>query len=226
MRRYAVLIGNPLTGIIAPPIVFERMGRGMTIAVLCAAGVGSAAGGLLAVQMSPESSSAPPTPAQPAIVAHPITPDPHAALVVQIRTMLGAAAAWARAHAGEPCPEVTALGVTAIDPWGHAIELTCADQPADQIMGVISAGPDGVRGNVDDVESWNLGPSVTQLVQGRRWTAPSSDIPPVATKPPSSKRRKAHREPTAPPAASSDPASSSTAPTPPSDAGDGIPTRR
>lgn len=197
------------------------MGRGMTIAVLCAAGVGSAAGGLLALQVSPESASAPPAPAQPAIVAHPIAPDPHAALVVQIRTMLGAAAAWARAHTGEPCPDVAALGVTAIDPWGHAIELTCTDQPADQIMGVISAGPDGIRGNIDDVESWNLGPTVTQLVQGRRWTTPATDIPPVATKPPSSKRRKAHREPIAPTAETP-----STAPTPPSDAGDGIPTRR
>jgi hypothetical protein len=217
------------------------MGRGMTIAVLCAAAVGTAGGGLLAVQLSPEASGAQPVarpaPANPAIVTQPITPDLHAALVVQIRTMLGAAAAWARAHAGEPCPDVAALGVTAIDPWGHAIELTCTDQPADQIMGVISAGPDGVRGNADDIESWHLGPTVTQLVQGRRWTTPSSDIPPVATKPASSKRRKAspHREPSAPTAASpppaaSQPASASTAPATPSlsptDAGDGIPTRR
>jgi hypothetical protein len=213
------------------------MGRGMTIAVLCATGVGSVGGGLIALHVSPESSItqpiAPPAPApRPAIVAQPITPDPHAALVVQLRAVLGRAAEWARAHTGEPCPDLAALGIAGIDPWGHKIELTCTDQPADQIIGAISAGPDGIPGNHDDVESWNLGPTVTQLVQGRRWESPSAAA--LTTKPPSAKRRKdstndrksrpsmSTMKPSAQPAEPS----VAPAPAPRTEAGDGIPTRR
>ena len=225
------------------------MGRGMTIAVLCAAAGGSVGGGLIALHVSPAPSPTPPsigsatppppTPPRSAITAQPIPPpDPHAALLAQIQTILGHVSEWARAHPDAPCPDIAALGTTALDPWGHRLELTCTDQPADQIMGAVSSGPDGIPGNSDDVKSWNLGPTVTQLVQGRRWT-PST----FTTKPTSSKHRKdtpstsdhnARASRTAPPkpssAASSEPsASSPPAPKPsiaPIDAGDGIPTRR
>ena len=256
----------------------------MTIAVLCAAGVGSVGGGLIALQVSPESSStqptapsisnttpAQPTPPRPAIVAEPITPpDPHVARVAQIQAVLSHVPDWARTHPGAHCPDIGALGVDAIDPWGHRIELTCTDQPADQVMGALSAGPDGIPGSSDDVKSWNLGPSVTQLVQGRRWTPATAAA--ATTKPASGKRRKdasstsdhisriprtgsakpasSPRSVTAPTAAASTPTGPGTtptgpgtvpttsrplpspstkpsiAPTPPTDAADGIPTRR
>jgi hypothetical protein len=200
-----------------------RMGRGMTIAVLCAAGVGSVGGGLTALRVSPESSSTQPVtrpiagsaaaqpapnPATGSAVWQPHSPDPHAVLVVQMQAVLVRVAEWSRSHAGAPCPDATVLGIAALDPWGHAIELTCTDQPGDQIMGAISAGPDGIPGNSDDVKSWNLGPGVTQLVQGPRWRSTA-----VVTKPPPAKRRK-------------DASSTNIAPPAPIDAGDDIPSRR
>lgn len=262
------------------------MGRGMTIAVLCAAGVGSVGGGLIALQVSPESPStqpaAPsidsaaatqPTPPRPTIVAQPITPpDPQTAVVEQIQSVLFHVPEWARTHPGAPCPDVAALGIVTIDPWGHRIELTCTDQPADQVMGAISAGPDGIPGNRDDVKSWNLGPTVTQFVQGPRWI-PAANTPAAsaATRPASGKRHKDSASPidrisrfprtgsgkppsnprseAAPTAAATGPiapatapatpgpapttttlpspsAKPSIAPTQPTDAADGIPTRR
>jgi hypothetical protein len=220
------------------------MGRGMTIAVLCAAGVGSVGGGLIALHVSPGSSitqptpsigsaaTSQPTPPRPMIVAEPITPpDPHVALAAQIQAILSRVPDWTRAHPSAPCPDITALGVATIDPWGHRIELTCTDQPADQIIGALSAGPDGISGNSDDVKSWNLGPSVTQLVQGRRWT-PSSTAPAATSsiRPTPSKRRKPPitpgTAPTAATAATPSPAKPSITPTSTPEAADGIPTRR
>jgi hypothetical protein len=61
------------------------------------------------------------------------------------------------------------LAATA-DPWSHPFRITCADQPGDQIVGVISAGPDGVPDTADDIASWQLGRDVTDLVRGARWT--------------------------------------------------------
>lgn len=171
----------------------------MTIAVLCAAGAGSVGGGLTALRVSPESPSTqpvtrpivgsataqPPKPSAGSAVLQPHAPDPHAVLVVQMQAVLIRVAEWSRSHAGAPCPDAIVLGIAALDPWGHPIELTCTEQPGDQIMGAISAGPDGIPGNSDDVKSWNLGPGVTQLVQGPRWKSI-----PVATEATSSKRRR------------------------------------
>jgi hypothetical protein len=150
--------------------------------------------------------------------------------MIQIQALLGRVPEWARAHPGAPCPDVAALEVPAVDPWGHRIELTCTDQPADQIMGATSIGPDGIAGNGDDVKSWNLGPTVTRLVQGRRWTPGlSSPEAPFATKPAPGKRRKdasltGDRNSRA--QRTSDATSTTATPAPPIDAGDGIPTRR
>jgi hypothetical protein len=108
-----------------------------------------------------------------------------------MRAVLTRFAAWSRGHAGAPCPDGEALGMIALDPWGHAIELTCTDQPADQSAGAISAGPDGIAGSADDVASWTLGREVTDLVRGARWTSPPAAVAtPPATKPQTAKRSK------------------------------------
>jgi hypothetical protein len=85
------------------------------------------------------------------------------------------------------CPDVGALGLAeadAHDPWGHAIQLTCNDQPADEIVGVVFAGPDGVMGTTDDVASWLLSAELTAVVHGPRWTAATT--PPAEHDPGSS----------------------------------------
>jgi hypothetical protein len=161
------------------------MGRGMTIAVLAASVVGSVVGGLAALHSPSGSSTAESTPAAP-VVAQPAPasagsaivqapdppppPDPLAAVTAQMKVLLAQFAGWARDHAGAPCPEAPALAV-ALDPWGHQLAVTCTDQPADQRVGAVSAGPDGITGNDDDVASWNLGREVTDLVRGPRWKA-------------------------------------------------------
>jgi hypothetical protein len=101
--------------------------------------------------------------------------------------------AWSRDHAGAPCPEVSALGVESTDPWGHVFEITCTDQPGGQIVGAISAGPDGAQGTVDDIASWQLGRDVTDVVHGPRWVVakPSAPAAPTATASPPKKRTQA-----------------------------------
>ena len=94
-------------------------------------------------------------------------------------------AAWARDHGGAPCPDLALLGLAAHDPWGRDLTLTCTDQPADQIVGVLSPGPDGVIGTDDDLASWTLGPGVTSLVRGPRWKSAST---PLASRPPPHRR--------------------------------------
>jgi hypothetical protein len=76
--------------------------------------------------------------------------------------------AWSKQHAGAPCPDASVLG-DAKDPWGRPYQITCTDQPGDQIVGLVSAGPDGVVGTGDDVASWRLERSVTDPVRGARW---------------------------------------------------------
>ena len=75
---------------------------------------------------------------------------------------------WAHAHPGAPCPDAAALGAVA-DPWGRTLQIVCADQPDDQVAGILSLGPDGLPGTLDDVASWTLGPDVTDLVRGAPW---------------------------------------------------------
>jgi hypothetical protein len=192
------------------------MGRGMSIAVFGAAMIGSLGGGLAALYSpgSPGASPHPPPPAAPAVAPPPapgpsataatvaraersalpassgtLPPDPSALLATQMRAVLTRFAAWSRDHAGAPCPDAAALGVVALDPWGHTLVLTCADQPADQMIGAISAGSDGIVGNRDDVASWALGREVTDLVRGARWkSTPVAASAPPATGTPTLKR--------------------------------------
>jgi hypothetical protein len=156
------------------------MGRGMLIAVSGAVVAGSVGGGLAALH-APE----PPAPAMsPAMSPAAPPPAPRALLVLQMQAVLARFAAWSRDHAGAPCPDGAALGRVTLDPWGHPLRLTCTDQPADQMAGAISAGPDGVAGNGDDVASWDLGREVTELVHGARWAqAPEVPAAPPAQPP-------------------------------------------
>jgi serine/threonine-protein kinase len=147
---------------------------------------GGAAVGVIASRRSlPASLPAPEMAAAPAVSApgpkaapQPQPEDPRPAQVkADVRALLTAFSAWAAGHAGAPCPTSAELGGRS-DPWGHPYQLTCTDQPAGQIAGVVSMGPDGTAGTDDDLTSWTLGRDVTELARGRRWTAA-----PVAGKP-------------------------------------------
>src|SRR5205823_6489225 len=70
---------------------------------------------------------------------------------------------WSTTHAGAACPTGAELGFP-------RFAVTCTDQPADQIVGVVAPGPDGVLGTSDDVPSWTV-PSLAALVAGPRWAA-------------------------------------------------------
>lgn len=112
-----------------------------------------------------------PTPAaaaSPAPAAPPL--DRRAALVALIQDTLRRFVAWSHAHPGARCPDAAALGA-AVDPWGQPLRIVCSDQPADQIAGVLSYGPDGEPGTRDDVVSWTLGAEVTDIARGPRWSA-------------------------------------------------------
>lgn len=172
-----------------------RWSRGRIVLNIAAVIAGGAFGTVLALRSEPAISGEAPAPAAPAPPSAPSSaaapgaampevtppagspppasppPDLHAALVAQIKDALSRFVAWSHSHAGARCPDAAALGGAALDPWGHPLRIVCADQPADQIAGVLSFGPDGVPGTGDDVVSWTLGPDVTDLVRGPRWSA-------------------------------------------------------
>jgi hypothetical protein len=203
----------------------------MRIAILGAVVAGSV-GGSLAALVVPRGAP-PPEPAAPPATAPPVAapaptapPDPRAALGSTMEAVLTRFTAWARDHAGEPCPDVAALGIDGRDPWGRPLQLTCTDQPADQRIGAISPGPDGIAGTDDDLASWNLGRPITELVRGARWPVGPTTRP--ATRPhsagPSTGAPPPHARRPAPPTPTADPAPVLT---PPVDAaGDDIPARR
>jgi len=127
----------------------------------------------------------PPTPvpvgsASPSAPPPPPPPDPNVELAQRMKIALTSFVTWSHDHPGAPCPKASALGAAVQDPWGHPLEITCTDQPANQIVGAISAGPDGAIGTQDDVGSWQLGRDVTDLVHGARWAAAAH---PAAGKP-------------------------------------------
>jgi tRNA A-37 threonylcarbamoyl transferase component Bud32 len=143
----------------------------------------------------------------------PVDPRPERARA-ELRAMLAAFSPWARDHARAPCPTAAELGA-ARDPWNHPYEVTCTDQPADQVVGARSAGPDGVMETDDDVVSWTLDDAM-KLARGARWK-PAIDParPPGRDRP---VRKSPPRKPSSPVAPQSDG---------PLDLdGDGIPDRR
>jgi hypothetical protein len=187
------------------------MQRRTLIAVAGAALVGSSVGTAAALLRAHLRGGAPVVAARDAgIDAVAVAPgDAQAILVAQMRSVLGRFALWSREHAGAPCPDLLALGVPTLDPWGHDLVLTCTDQPANQRAGAVSAGPDGALGTEDDIASWTLGSSVTKLVLGPRWQplAPAPTPPGPTTAPPAPT--------TAPPApATAPPAPATASPSP------------
>ena len=126
-----------------------------------------------AQQPTPAPTPAPaPTPPAPQPVAKPVPPpppDPKIGVADAMKQLFEHFDSWAKDHAGAPCPDGTALGGDVNDPWGHPLKLTCTEQPANQIVGAISAGPDGVFGNDDDISSWQLDNDVGKLVHGAHW---------------------------------------------------------
>ncbi len=136
----------------------------------------------------------------------PMAPDRATEVAPRMKPVFERFTAWSREHAGAPCPDVADLGVQAMDPWGHALHLTCTDQPGDQIVGAVSAGPDGAPGTNDDIVSWSLGRDVTDLVRGPRWVVAEVEKPtlrPTSTKntsktPTNTKSSRPHLTPTNP----------------------------
>jgi Type II secretion system (T2SS), protein G len=104
-----------------------------------------------------------------------------------MKTILAGFAGWSHEHPGAACPKASALASVVVDPWGNPIQVTCTDQPANQMIGAISLGPDGKPGTSDDIGSWQLGPGVTDAVRGARWVA-------AAPKPPKPTARPKHEE--------------------------------
>jgi hypothetical protein len=209
------------------------MGRAMRVAIVGAVVIGGIGGSLAALAVTPPGHRPPPMAARSAVPppvaalpvpAAPAIPDRQAAVTAAMQTVLRRFTDWSHDHAGEPCPGPAALGGDARDPWGHPLQLTCTDQPADQRIGAVSAGPDGVPGSDDDIESWSLGREITELVRGPRWTttrlAGEKHRRDSATPSPHPRRP----SPAAPPPP--DPVADPASPTPPDASLDDIPARR
>ena len=135
---------------------------------------------------SPESATSANDVAKPATL--PPTPPParkvvdqHALTAERIHDALERFVAWSKNHAGAACPTATEVD----DAWRRAMTFTCTEQPSDQIVGVISAGPDGAFGTDDDVRSWELGRDATAIVKGMRWLPMEVVAKPVEREKPS-----------------------------------------
>jgi serine/threonine protein kinase len=106
----------------------------------------------------------------------------------RMRSVLTTFLRWSASHSGSACPTADDLGTflhdshAVEDSWGRPLKISCADQPADQIVGVVSAGPDGAFGTSDDISSWTLGHEVTDLVRGPRWAAATPSKPATPAK--------------------------------------------
>jgi hypothetical protein len=192
--------GNPTTlssaGALSMATPVPQKSRGGVYALLgvvVAAGVGAAViasmksgaksdnAPIAAQDDKPAPTPTPPAPTPPALT--PPAPTPPAPppvdhrgddALAQIKAAVAAMKPWTQAHPKDACPTPAALGAPAADPWGTALVVTCTEQPANQLVGVTSAGPDTKLGTDDDLHSWSLGEDVTALVAGARWKpAPS-----------------------------------------------------
>jgi serine/threonine protein kinase len=139
------------------------------------------------VAASPEATAPATAPAETTAVVMPMVEAPadaaaldtDAVLADRMREVLTRFARWAPDHAGAPCPDILALGPAVLDPWNQPLSLTCTDQPQNQIIGVVSPGPDATAGTADDVGSWQLARTVTDLAFGTRWTVAAPVTPAV-----------------------------------------------
>ncbi len=90
---------------------------------------------------------------------------------------------WSASHAGVACPSLQDLG-GGDDAWAHPLVVTCTEQPADQIIGIRSAGADGTPGTADDLASWKI-PAIATVIHGEHWRVASVAVkPPRTGKPP------------------------------------------
>jgi eukaryotic-like serine/threonine-protein kinase len=133
--------------------------------------------------------------AVPAASIAPDAADLHAPLRAQMAEALQRFVAWAPDHAGAPCPTLRDLELEAVDAWGYPLTVTCTDQPHNQIIGLVSAGPDGAARTADDIGSWELGSSLTELVRGERWRSAPPAPPVAASRTPASDRPPASKKP-------------------------------
>ncbi|MGE5186937.1 MAG: protein kinase domain-containing protein, partial [Acidobacteriota bacterium] len=181
------------TGLIVGVAALAAVGGGIAIVATRGGGSKEQAAAAPAPTPPPAAPAAAPAPPAP-------PPTPEAQVTPHMKAVLTAFAAWAKDHAGAECPDVAALGITDKDPWGHPLQLTCTDQPAHQIIGAISLGPDGAAGTNDDISSWQLGHDVTDLVHGTRWVVAKKPAPVVAKERPHpvAKREPAKKPPESP----------------------------
>ncbi len=129
--------------------------------------VGAAVGIGIATRGGIEPAKPPPAAPQPMTVVPP-KPDTHIAETTQqLAAAITAFKSWSAAHPSDPCPTIAALEVGP-DAWAVPLVVTCTDQPADQIVGIISAGPDRAIGTADDLQSWAIAATST-LARGARW---------------------------------------------------------
>jgi serine/threonine-protein kinase len=120
----------------------------------------------VAVQAAPPPQ--PNTPPPPIVREHPNWDGVIHSTEASLDRVVAAFPAWARRHASSPCPSTEqVVGHEVLDGWGHAITLTCTDQPDDFIVGARSAGIDGHMGTDDDLLSWQRNPVAGK---GARWT--------------------------------------------------------
>ena len=122
----------------------------------------------------PTSLPAPPPPAAAAIVVEPAVRVPSEREDTQ-RTLAQAIeqfSRWAKANPAAACLDQSEV----VDGWGTRFRYTCSGQPDDQLVGVISAGPDRVFDTADDLRSWQLGDDTLALARGARWK-PVASIP-------------------------------------------------
>ena len=175
-----VVIATPttLSGSTGSTPVPTSPSRRRRFAIAGVAAVGLAVAGLVGWSMTKGRTGAvpPSAPANPpaAAVAMTVSDDALELAKLKMRTALTAFTRWSPSHVGAPCPsagELVGDPHEIDDPWGHAMAITCTDQPAGQIIGVVSQGPDGAPGTGDDVASWRLGADVTGIVSGPRWVA-------------------------------------------------------
>ncbi len=179
-------------------------GRRLTVAV---AGVAMGIAGVVvwtAIRAPAQGSTpvaSPPSAEAPRPDAAP-RPDKAELAKIEIKRVLDAFRGWAARHPDQLCPSIEDMRramddpPAAEDPWGQRLSITCTGQPADQMIGVISAGPDGVFDNQDDIKSWTLDGKITRVVAGPRWqpsrpsaTEPSAPTPGKASRQPSPTRK-------------------------------------
>jgi len=114
-------------------------------------------------------------PADPPVQPIDPQPDSRADMIKRVTTVAAGFVKWSAKHKDAACPQAKELaffvgGASRLqDSWGHPLAVTCSDQPAQQMIGIVSAGPDGIAGNKDDMQSWLLGDEVTDLLAGPRW---------------------------------------------------------